>query len=122
MGKIIFVHGIGDSKPDYWHEWRDRVADAIGTHKFDPNSDYHGVWWEGVMDDYSKSTEPGKRALKMPSLTDKESKLKNEINTTIHRELLRWCKGEGKSLDRSMERGLIGDYLAILDIIYLMLL
>lgn len=111
MGKIIFVHGIGDSKPDYWHEWRDRVADAIGTHKFDPNRDYHGVWWEGVMDDYSRSTEPGKRSLKAPSLTDKASILKDEINTTIHKELLRWCKGEGKSLDRSMERGLIGDYL-----------
>jgi len=111
MGKIIFVHGIGDLKPDYWHEWRDRVADAIGTNKFDPNSDYHGVWWEGVMDDYSRSAESGKRSLKAPSLTDKASILKNEINTTIHKELLRWCKGEGKSLDRSMERGLIGDYL-----------
>ena len=50
MGKIIFVHGIGDLKPDYWHEWLDRVADAIGTNKFDPNSDY--------------GPESGKRSLK----------------------------------------------------------
>lgn len=111
MGKIIFIHGIGDSKSDYWHEWRERVANAIGTSKFDLNRDYHGVWWEGIMDDYSGGGEPGKRSLKAPSLTDKASKLKDEINTTIHRELLRWCKGKGKTLDRSMERGFIGDYL-----------
>lgn len=64
MGKTIFVHGIGDLKPDYWHEWWDRVADAIGTNKFNRNNDYHGAQWEGVMDDYSKSSEPGKRSLK----------------------------------------------------------
>lgn len=111
MGKIIFVHGIGDLKSNYWHEWRNKVVDAIGTNKFKPENDYHGVWWEGVMDEYSGGGEPGKRSLKAPLLTDKEAKLKDEINTTIHRDLLRWCKGEGKSLDRSMERGLIGDYL-----------
>lgn len=111
MGKIIFVHGIGDSVPDYWHEWRDKVVDAIGKAKFDPDKDYHGVWWEGVMDDYSTRGETGKRSLKAPSLTSEELKLKDEINENIHRELIRWCRSKGKSINRSSERGLMKDYL-----------
>ena len=39
MGKIIFVHGIGDAGQDYWHEWRDKVVGAIGKIKFDPGND-----------------------------------------------------------------------------------
>lgn len=111
MGKIIFVHGIGNANREYWHEWRNNVVTAIGRDTFKPDMDYDGVWWEGVMDEYTRATEPGKRAWKAPLATEKGLKLKDEINTTIHRELLRWCKGEGKTLDRSLERGLIGDYL-----------
>ena len=111
MGKIVFVHGIGDTKPDYWHEWRDQVVGAIGKTKFDPGNDYHGVWWEGVMEGDTTKGKTGTRSLKAPLLTSEASKLKDEINTNIHRELIRWCRSNGKSIDRSAERGFMKDYL-----------
>lgn len=111
MRKIIFVHGIGDAGQDYWHEWRDKVVGAIGKIKFDPGNDYHGVWWEGVMEGGTIKGKTGTRSLKAPSLTSEASKLKGEINANIHRELIRWCRSNGKSIDRSAERGFMKDYL-----------
>lgn len=111
MGKIVFVHGIGDTNQDYWHEWRDKVVDAIGKTKFDPGNDYHGVWWEGVMEGDSTKGKTGTRSLNAPSLTSEALKLRDEINANIHRELIRWCRSNGKSVDRSAERGFMKDYL-----------
>lgn len=111
MGKIVFVHGIGDAGQDYWHEWRDKVVDAIGKSKFDPGNDCYGVWWEGVMEGDATKGKTGTRSLKAVSLTSEASKLKDEINTNIHRELIRWCRSNGKSIDRSAERGFMKDYL-----------
>lgn len=100
MGKIVFVHGIGHPQPDYWFSWRDKVSNAIGNGKFDPDRDYHGAWWDGIMDEYLEEE------LWAPAEEQKFEQFKDEIRNTLRTKLLEWSDGKESKYKEFVSEGL----------------